>query len=222
MAHSFEWIINAAANSKPSQEQLEQQAKHHAEYTMNCALTGWDGQTLNPDHVQYIPAYAEPGYTDPKAGVLLGNWNHCSRRVADLLEKAGYELEWEDEWTDCSMCYRAVRTSPDCYSWQRSYVLLHDSELICHECMLADEDLMKEWLEELENNHRQAVRSWVENGWHPGQDDDPEEILEQALTEKPDGKFLFRISGVGQFDVDFELWQKAEAVQTEEVPDAKA
>ncbi|GAG52478.1 unnamed protein product, partial [marine sediment metagenome] len=73
--------------------------------------------------------YAEPGYSDPDSNVIaFGNWNAITEydgdkfqtiddapaRVASLLEKAGVELEWSDEWEFCGECGKAVRTKPDC------------------------------------------------------------------------------------------------------------
>src|SRR5678816_1797897 len=41
------------------------------------------------------------------------------KRLSDLAEKAGYAVEWSDEWSTCDDCGKAVRTSPDSYGWKR-------------------------------------------------------------------------------------------------------
>jgi hypothetical protein len=82
----------------------------------------------------------------------------------------------------------------------------------------------------MEDNHRQAVRSHVnpaqygyvplsehaqyESGWHPHQTDDPKKILAK-LHAKGIRRVLFRISGVGQFDIAFETWFRPEKDENE-------
>src|SRR6266702_2405206 len=94
--------------------------------------------------------YAEPGYDDPKSGVIaFGNWNNVSRydghefhevddsvgRVATLLEKLGVELDWSDEWCQCDGRSKAVRTSPNSYRWQASYADDGSGTVLCHQCL---------------------------------------------------------------------------------------
>lgn len=97
--------------------------------------------------------YAEPGYTASKRGVLFADWNDETRhgtdeerasgeywpkvstfrsRVADILERAGFECEWSDEWGVCA-CGKAVRTEPNGYSWRPSYMIV-DGWYTCREC----------------------------------------------------------------------------------------
>jgi ferredoxin len=59
-------------------------------------------------------------------------------RVAKALESLGYEIEWSDEWAECSTCHGAVRTSPNGWGWKRSYYTSDDSEIYCHECVKED------------------------------------------------------------------------------------
>src|ERR1700733_2652991 len=78
------------------------------------------------DCMQYAHAYGEPGYTDPKKAILFANWNYFCKEVYNLLGKAGYALEWSDEWSTCNDCGNAVRTSADSYSWQPFYAIVND------------------------------------------------------------------------------------------------
>lgn len=82
--------------------------------------------------IQWAADYAEPGYSAPERGILFADWNphtfdnptkaeRTMPRIAALAEHYRYEIEWSDEWTTCDNCYRAIRTQPDCYSWQPSY-----------------------------------------------------------------------------------------------------
>jgi len=87
-------------------------------------------------YTQLVDGCCEPGYDDKP--VVLGNWNSETRwdgekritvnnvmpRIAKLLEKLGYEVEWEDEWTTCEDCGKATRSQPDSYSWQPSYAII--------------------------------------------------------------------------------------------------
>jgi hypothetical protein len=181
------------------------------------------------DDIGLYEGYAEPGYGDGL--VALGNWNswgsypapkdrrhiaNLPRRVGDILNKLGFTLDWNDEYCECSRCYRPVRTQPDSYRWERSYFEL-DGEIVCISC-LSDED-KKDYLQEIEGDYRKAVPSIIspddfgyhkvggtfENGLYGGQADSPEKIA-AALETANINKFVFRISGVGQFDVHFEVY----------------
>lgn len=216
-----EYVFAVASKIPPSKSQLERQNKTWPDYKLTSALTGWDGITDSFDSIQWAHAYAERGYDDPKAGILFGNWNHVSQRVQDILERMGYSLEWEDEWTTCGECGKAVRTSADSYGWQPSYVYYpSDCDITCIECLNGDAE---NYLETLENHPRRAlnvqfsidpaqcgytlVRDGFENGFHPHQNDDPKAIYKD-LREQGYDRVLFEIDGVGQFDISFRVWAK--------------
>lgn len=157
--------------------------------------------------------YAEPGYHSPEKGILFANWNYFPRGVDSLLERMGYEIEWSDEWTTCSNCGKALRISPDGYGWQPSYFLMYECEMYCKDC--AD---IPAYLESKENNPREALNDHInpadygyvqiedgfENGWHPGQTDDPKKIYEQYKDKY--SRLLFCVDSVGQFNISFSIW----------------
>ena len=104
---------------------------------INAAKTPQGRSQVN--NVSISQGYAEPGYDNQPSGIVaLGNWNTVTRfnsaigrcdeiddapsRVAKLLERIGVALEWEDEWAVCDGCLKVVRTEPDCFCWQPSYV----------------------------------------------------------------------------------------------------
>jgi len=172
------------------------------------------------DNLGWAPGYAEPGYTDPENAILFSNWNYFPRDIDKQLE--GYELEWEDEWSTCYHCGKAFRTSPDSYCWQPAYVALNDCELICRNCLKENPSWVEEYLEELEDNPRQALNNpdinpaefgYVklegdfESGFHPGQTADPKKIFKR-LEEAGHKRILFQIDDVGQFDTRFSVWKK--------------
>ena len=170
--------------------------------------------------------YSEPGYDEPaQPYVFLGDWwsrdgeTLKESKLVSIIEAAGGAVEWHDEWTECGECNKAVRTSPDGYSWTRSYVLLNDCEVVCCQCM-EDESLQSEYLtEDLEGNSDKAdtlgidlgahgyVRMDVEfqNGLYGGQSASPHKIAD-ALLERGIERFVFQIDRVRQFDMDFSCW----------------
>jgi hypothetical protein len=171
------------------------------------------------DYIEWSHDYAvEQGYDEaPARGFLFGNWNYFSRKAADLLERAGYALEWSDEWTTCSNCNKALRTSPDSYDWQPAYTQ-DDSGIYCFEC--TD---WQQYLESLEDNPHTAcfarcnpaeygyVRlsepGEYENGYHSGQNDNPQQILTD-LHKQGKRHIIFRIPEKSQFYISFEVGQR--------------
>lgn len=176
-------------------------------------------------------AYAEPGYEGKL--VVCGNYNAVSKwspddqkstvvddtpnRVAKMLEKAGAELEWSDEWTSCTDCGKLVRTSADSYGWSQYYHHFEDtSSIVCGDCLKEDPT---EYLEALEGSHRKCVTfdldleehgyrkldGEYQNGLYGGQTDDPE-IIAKALKAKGVERFIFDLDSVGQFDLHFSVW----------------
>lgn len=186
------------------------------------------------DEIQFASGFAEPGYDDEGKQVLLGNWNKpepWGRESLDLqtvdkvhvfwsglikaLEKVAH-LEWHDEWAICCDCNKAVRTSPTHYGWTASFSILNDCELVCHECLDAEEALKA-----CEGNDRTAFTmrnvepeeygyikinaNSYECGFHHGQTDDPKEIGAR-LRSLGISRYLFQIDRTGQFDVEFSLY----------------
>lgn len=177
------------------------------------------------DNLQWANGYAEPGYQDPAKGILFADWNIFARGIDSILERYGYELEWEDEWSTCGDCGKAVRTSGNSYHWQPHYVIMNECELVCLECV--------DWpayLESIEDDPRSACmaecdpsdhgyrrisdRNEYENGFHPGQNDDPAKIL-KALQDRGHSGIVFRLSETSQFYVRFEVYEREETEETE-------
>jgi hypothetical protein len=164
--------------------------------------------------------YAEGGYTQPEKGILFANWNYFARDLDRILERYGYEVEWSDEWTTCSECNRALRTTADCYFWQPSYGEM-EGDILCIDCLTKDAE---SYLESLEDNPRTALNirqidpaaygymkleGEFESGFHPGQTDDPKKIYARLCDTHP--RLLFRIDEVSQFYTVFSVWQKYRA-----------
>jgi hypothetical protein len=183
---------------------------------------GWEKTAQSHiENMEYAGEYAEPGYDNPKKGILFSDWNYFPAKVTDLLEQYGYSIEWEDEWTTCDGCRKALRSSPDSYSWQPSYI--EDAEKgnrYCLDCV--EEHAFKQY----EDNPRRAVnldidlskfgyikiepdKASYESGWHPGQNDDPKEIYARLKMEGHE-RILFQIDHQSQFYITFCVWKKEE------------
>ena len=185
--------------------------------------------------VTWASGYAEPGYTSGDLGVVFANWNNEGKwdksldkwvatddrpgRIHDILERAGYSTEWSDEWTNCSDCDCAVRTSPDSYGWTPSFVEI-SGDCVCEDCALKDPETL---LEEFINHPHKALTldidlpslGWskvngdaFERGLHEGQSDDPSAIAQILLGAGID--HIFKIDDVGQFDVRFSIYARTE------------
>lgn len=188
--------------------------------------------------------YAELGYSDPESGLILtGNWNNADvrnphyqegkndvsqpywikaddyvHRVAKVLEERyGAELEWSDEWSECSDCNKLVRNQADSYCWQPSYFDL-DGERICHECI---ENHAEEVFESIEGDPRKAltrdlglkpdrhgyvkILDKLENGLHEHMASDPK-VIAKELKKLGVEKFVFMIDDTSQFYITFSCW----------------
>jgi hypothetical protein len=189
-----------------------------------------ESRTKQHRSFSFAPDYAERGYSSPAKGIVFGNWNPvCGfgrtkeeqkrdpvSKLARVLEHAGFELEWEDEWSTCCDCGKAVRTQPDCYSWTPYFRIANECELVCLDCLDPET-----YLAECEDDCRKAFPpEWnpedfgyvkfngdFETGFHAGQTDDPKKILALLHGQGKRG-VVFRIKGKGQFDLTWEAYYK--------------
>lgn len=176
--------------------------------------------------------YGEPGYECDR-GVALGNyWCRCGEqddlhdiashhpRIWALLEAAGYEFEWHDEWMIDHETDKAYRTQGDSYHWRPQVVLGE------HDWLTPDSDI-EEWLEYAANNADRClidgpvtlddlraagwseVEAGFEAGWHPGQTADPYKISAAFAEAHPDHRWVFILTNNSQFYSVFALWAKA-------------
>ena len=88
------------------------------------------------ENMGYATGYVECGYDEPAKGVLFANWNVFPRNLDRILERAGYAVEWSDEWSTCEDCNKALRTSPGSYSWRPMYRedLIEHGSMVCLIC----------------------------------------------------------------------------------------
>ncbi len=179
--------------------------------------------TCEIESLNFASSYGEPGYDDPRSGILFANWNYFSKKAVDILERAGYAIEWSDEWAQDYETSKAYRTSPDSYSWQPYYWQMDDGEIVGGDLIESEERWRDEYIEHLTNNPRTANTfaidfaslGWeryndeFETGHHPGQTDDPRVVF-AALKDQYD--IIFDMAGgQSQFDIAWRVWIKEKA-----------
>lgn len=185
--------------------------------------------------------YAERGYTKEADGpIVLGDWNNKTvydpetqehtvvddgpERLADVLARCGYTLEWLDEWYVCVDCNKLFRGVGDSYQWvMYGYLFVEGCEPVCGECVERDP---QPYIDEIADDpHRcntilgenaflelgyEQYNGRYENGWHPGQDDNPQGIVAD-LPETVES-YVFDVvnngGGASQFYTMFTLWVK--------------
>lgn len=194
-----------------------------------CGEPYGDGLTVTDIGI----GYAEPGYHDDNTVWVLGDWNDKTRyengerittdntpgRLAKALERIGVEIEWLDEWLRCSDCSRIFRCSGDSYSWQMNGTLVNECEPMCADCLkkdaadyvdeyINDSDRVITWLDshELQEIGFQQFGETNESGWHPGQNANPEKILDEILEAHENAEVVFLMDEQSQFYVGFSAW----------------
>jgi hypothetical protein len=170
-------------------------------------------------YAEWCGKYGEPGYNDPEKGVVFANWNDVPKAIQEALEEAGYELEWSDEWTIDYNNDKAYRTSPSSYHWEPQWVM-GDGEYIfpddgadafIEECSMTDQGQPQRCLpssitpQDLKEEGYALFKADLENGWHPGQTDDPQELAKQAFDQGAE-RVVFRKTENSQFYIRFEAW----------------
>lgn len=194
------------------------------EAAKNSATTAAKNQL---EEVQiHTNGYAEPGYSGEI--VATGNWNSVTRylnkashivddtpsRLGEVLEKLGVEIEWSDEWANCS-CGKLVRTQANSYSWTQSFYCF-DGEIECIDCVTEDPEGYLSYLDgnvdaantmnvNLEEHGYNKIENDYESGLYGGQNDNPSNIA-KALQDAGVDRFIFNIDSVGQFETKFSVY----------------
>jgi len=172
------------------------------------------------DYIEFCQSYGEKGYDNPKRGILFANWNKFPRFIDELLERAGYAVEWSDEWIISSETGKAYRTSPNGYDWKPYYVLTDDADVVGGDEIESGDQL--DWYvnEYLINDTSRAnvfdidlaslgftrFDDTFETGWYPGQNDKPAQVFARIRRLHPNSDIVFSIDSVGQFDAHWSAW----------------
>lgn len=153
---------------------------------------------------------------------LTKSENIGPRLAAALETYANAECHWLDEWIRCDDCSMIFRTQPDSYSWRMYGLITEAGAVICANDLTFDDieedyvndptraltfdlDLAAEGFEVFPDPNDHYRNGFYESGWHPGQNDKPEEILARAHSLGWE-EGIFKIPSVGQFDIRFQLW----------------
>ena len=184
-------------------------------------------------NISFTEGCVEPGYDDKP--VALADWNDRTEynrktgvskvtdstmpRLAKLFEKLGFEIEWEDEWSVCQGCQKAVRTKTRGPSWKPYFwVDGQNCELLCGDCVKDDP---ADYLELLSGNPKQCLQLDIdlvkhgyklhsgdyESGLYPGQNDNPK-IIAEELAKEGIADYIFVLDSKGQFGIGFSVWVK--------------
>ena len=192
--------------------------------------------------------YGEPGYRldNPNGVLLFGDWwcrdkdcdytetydgnlagqKKCHEvelhyaRLFSILEAAGAEFHFYDEWWVDYNTGKAYRTEADSYSWQSSIMWCED-----YGDFLTPDDDVSLWVDAVVNNPRSCIPAWIddaaladlgyverecgyESGWY-GQEDNPEAILKAIRENEPEADVVFKLDRVEQFRVTFCTYVKS-------------
>jgi hypothetical protein len=153
----------------------------------------------------------------------------------DALERIDVNGEWSDENEPCTNCGKLIRTQPDSYAWTAQYVTFPDGDTLCSECVMADAESIID--EVYANDVRQAI-TWMNgeqlepfgwrdafpdapstaNGFHPGQNDTPSDIIAryESKHEKMTFDYVFIIVDKGQFDIHYRMFVRDHDDNTED------
>ena len=109
----------------------------------SCAISRWVQCEL--DNLQWFQGYATDGFPDCPNGLIAANWNeqhgdNTMRRLGDILERMGVELDWSDCVIGCDQCYKAINTQPQTMCDYPHY-FLGDGFVVCENCVKAGHDL---------------------------------------------------------------------------------
>ncbi|AZS12588.1 hypothetical protein HWB99_gp052 [Mycobacterium phage DrLupo] len=179
--------------------------------------------------------YAEPGYHDDETVWVLGSWwvrkngELEIHRLSAALERVGVEVEWHDEWEQCSHCQRIFRVSGDSYMWKQFGMLLDDGDWLCGDCAI-DPEFIDDVLAPLINNPHNRVafcdasvleaQGWTryntekyQSGWHPGMDADPSIVFAEIQERMPEHDVLFFKDEASQFYSEWSAFTKPKPVE---------
>ena len=127
-----------------------------------------------------------------------------------------------DEYDYCSDCYRYYPTQPSYYGDSPEGTWVSDCDKLCDDCLTNNLD---SYIEHVKNDPQKAIKEQFvhllksegfqlfsdneyASGLHPGQTDNPQDIIAQNKDKLKDLDWLFAITGTGQFDVHFSLYTR--------------
>jgi len=161
--------------------------------------------------LEWATEYGEPGYSQPRRGILLADWNRAEEAIARRLESRGmpqeqaenraratwralerrlesmdYSLEWSDEWViDYNHGAKAYRTQPDSWDWE-ARIRVIDGDF------LTPDDDAASWIADAMNEERRPLPSWFDDselerhGFKVWEQEDKQVGFHPGQNETPD------------------------------------
>lgn len=129
-------------------------------------------------------------------------------------------IDWSENWQSCQSCYKAYRTTQDCYTWKSKMDHMEEwDSYVCESCIREDKAEL-EYLKQFHNDATKATKfDWdleelgyvkyngtYQNGFHEHMTDDPRKIFKFLQEKLAFPTILFRIGHVSQFYIEFETW----------------
>ncbi len=140
----------------------------------------------------------------------------------DILKEHGFS----DEYGCCDNCHNHI----ELMTMGKIDYHIFDGSLICGDCIRDDKNSYQEdYLTYLINNDKTAntilsdkqiealgfkkcmcnkQECYFESGLHPGQTDNPKEILKHAIAKNPNKEYIFDILTVNMFETDYTIWSR--------------
>lgn len=154
----------------------------------------------------------------------IGSWRgELGDRLFKALERIGVECDSDDQADICSDCYKMIETRQTHYGWQPYYLVDTECQYVCFDCLDVSTDDVLEEFEYIDNADKaipdvlgKHLETWgwtpyngvFENGWHPGQTDNPQVIFDQIKDKHKDLSVVFRLDETSQFYIRFTAWTK--------------
>ena len=147
----------------------------------------------------------EYGETTEGIPCFVADWNDFPRldNMFSIMERCGHHVSllWSDTYLQCSNCYSYLSSTPAYYRDEVKGLWVSDCDFFCADCV---KEFIEDVIEYYQNDYTKAIPSWViddvkeqgficldqdevcarfEHGWHPGQNDKPEEIIKQLESK---------------------------------------
>ena len=191
------------------------------------------GQSQLQDVTFCTEGYAEPGYSDPKSGVIaFGNWNdvsHWNARISGssspmMMPLAGSPSclkrlasnsngrtngrranNAEKQFAARPTVTPGSGTTPKSKAAPSAATVLKADPTAYLESLEGEENSCLTISLELEEHGYVLLEGGYEHGFYGGQDADPR-LIAKALKNQGISRFVFDLDSVGQFDLSFSLW----------------
>lgn len=153
------------------------------------------------------------GHEGEYQGVVIADWHEVEGEWCQFLDSMGFAIYFPDE---AIVCDNNKAWEHDSNLWtvtDGGEILTKDDPIQdwIDECLITDYlhqmKALPTWVDESvlleEGFERISVRPY-QNGFHPGQNDKPEQIAEQYLKEYDE--LVFNISSANPFETRFHVW----------------